>query len=114
MIQWSNNNRPCTTLWSTLYTMHELTSDFPDSGSLTMQDLTFYNSLASADLRNQQANEISTHLDSVFITARGAKYQQGVKQSDAVPKMGAVLCDATKTLTDLASIAHDCYVFYGE
>jgi hypothetical protein len=114
MFQWSNNNRACSTLWSSLFTMHELNTNFVNSGTLTMQDLTFYNPLSSADLRNQEANDIANHLDTVFITGRGAKYQSGVDQSDAVSKMAAILSDGTKTLTDLASTAHDCYSFFGE
>lgn len=112
MFEWSNSNEACSNLWSTLFSMHQLTSNFAGSGTIKMQDLTFYNSLESADLRSKEANDIANQLDSVFVEGNGAKYQPGVAQNDAVNKMAAVLGNGTQTVTDLASAANDCYIFF--
>jgi hypothetical protein len=112
MFSWSNDNEACSNLWTTLFSMHQLTSNFANSGTLKMQDLTFYNQLESAELRSQEANDIANHLDSVFVGGNGAKYQPGITQNAAVSKMAAVLGDGIQTVTDLASAANDCYIFF--
>jgi len=114
MATWSRNNRACTTIWITLYSMQQLTTNFDDSGALTMNELTFYNELSSSDQRAHEIAMLADQLDNVFINGRGAKYEAGVTRSSAVSGLVGVLTEATNTVADLASTADSLYQFWGE
>lgn len=114
MTEWAKNNRACTTLWSTLFNMQQLFTNFDDSGELKINDLTFYNALGSADLRSQQATIISDQLDNIFRLGRGAKYEDGIDRTIAMSGMVEILTDENKTIADLASNIDDSYNFWGE
>jgi hypothetical protein len=114
MTNWTKNNRACTTLWTTLYNMKQLQSNFEVSGQLKMQDLTFYNVLSSSDLRNQEAKIIADQLDNIFRIGRGAKYESGVTRSDAMIAMVEILTDDSKLVEELATKIDNQYLFWGE
>jgi len=111
---WTANNRACTTLWTTLYNMTQLVTNFDDSGELKMKDLTYYNPLASAEMRRQAALMISDQLDNIFRIGRGAKYEKDIDRDDAITGMMEVLEDENKTVKELASVADKLYRFWGE
>lgn len=111
---WNKNNRACTTLWSTLYTMQQLKSKFTDSGALAMVDLTFYNPLSSGDLIKQEATILADQLDNVLRHARGAKYENGFDRSKAKTTLITVLVDSEKQVSDLAETIDEAYLFWGE
>ena len=114
MATWSRNNRACTTVWITLFSMQQLTTNFDDSGALTMKDLTFYNALSSSDQRSHDIAMMADQLDNIFINGRGAKYEAGVTHSSAVSGLMGVLTEAANTVADLASTADGLYQFWGE
>jgi len=114
MATWSTNNRACTTTWTTLYSMQQLTTNFADSGSLTMNQLTYYNELSSAEQRSHDIAMLADQLDNVFINGRGAKYESGVDHSSAVSGLISSLSQASQTVADLASTADGLYQFWGE
>lgn len=114
MANWTKNNRACTTLWTTLFNMKQLQSNFEDSGQLKMEDLTFYNVFSSSDQRNQQAKIIADQLDNIFRIGRGAKYENGISRSDAVTTMIVILTDDSKTVEELAIKIDKQYLFWGE
>jgi len=114
MADWSKNNRACTTLWTTLYSMKQLSTNFDDSGDLKMNDLTFYNSLGSAELRKQQSTIIADQLDNVFRLGSGATFETGIDRTKAMGNMIEILTDEEKQVKDLASIVDDAYNFWGE
>jgi len=114
MADWSPNNRACTTLWSTFYIMKQLSTNFNDSGDLVMSDLTYYNPLASAELRKLDAKMIADQLDNVFRVGRGAKYEDKMTKTKAINSMVKVLTDDTKMVKDLAKAVDDAYRFWGE
>lgn len=114
MADWSKNNRACTTLWTTLTKMQQLSTNFDDSGDLKMNDLTFYNALGSADLRKQQAIIIADQLDNIFRIGRGAEYEKDIDRSKAISSIVAILIDEEKLVKDLASTVDDAYNFWGE
>ena len=114
MANWTKNNRACTTLWTTLYNMKQLQSNFEESGQLKMQDLTFYNALSSSDLRNQEAKIIADQLDNIFRIGRGAKYENGVTRSDAMTAMIEILTDDSKLVEELATKIDNQYLFWVE
>ena len=111
---WSKNNRACTTLWVTLYSMQQLQSSFDDSRTLTMNELTFFNALSSSEQRAHDVAMLADQLDNVFINGRGAKYEPGTDHSSAVSGLIGVLSEAAKTVEDLASTADSLYQFWGE
>lgn len=114
MATWSTNNRSCTTVWSTLFSMQQLTTNFADSGALKMNELTFFNELSSSEQRSHEIAMLADQLDNVFINGRGAKYESGVTHSSAVSGLVAVLTEANQTVADLASTADSLYQFWGE
>jgi hypothetical protein len=111
---WSGNNRACETTWTTLYIMHQLITNFHDSGELQIKDLTFYNPLNSSNLRMQEAGILADHIDKVFTQARGAVYEDGVDSNAAITSLVSVLIDGEKTVSDLAEIADQSYLFWQE
>jgi phage terminase large subunit-like protein len=114
MADWSGNNRACETTWTTLYIMHQLITNFDESGDLQIKDLTFFNPLNSSPLRMQEAGVIADHIDKVFIQARGAVYEEGITQNDAINALVNILIDGEKTVSDLAKVADENYLFWQE
>jgi hypothetical protein len=114
MADWSRNNRACTTLWTTLFNMQQLSTNFDDSGDLTMKDLVFFNPLSSSGLRKQEATIIADQLDHIFRVGRGAKYEDSVDRASAMSRMVDTLVDEDKQVKDLASVIDDSYNFWGE
>jgi hypothetical protein len=113
MSDWSNNDRACTTLWTSLYTMKQISRNFEDSGVTKMSELAFFNPLASSDLLKQEAMLIAEHLDQVFVVGRGAKYKDNVTSSKAIEGMINILIDENKQVSDLASNINTSYNFWG-
>jgi len=114
MADWTKNNRACTTLWTTLYSMQQLSTNFDDSGELKMNELTFYNSLDSAELGKQQSTIIADHLDNVFRLGSGATFEPGINRTKALSNMIEVLADEEKQVKDLASTVDEAYSFWGD
>jgi len=114
MAEWSVNNRACTTLWFTLLNMDQLFTNFDDSGSLTMKDLTFFNPTSSSDARRIEATLISDQLDTTFIEGRGARYEDGIDREAAVASMIDILTDEGKTLEEFATSVDESYLFWEE
>ncbi|MDJ1498911.1 hypothetical protein QNI19_38645 [Cytophagaceae bacterium DM2B3-1] len=114
MADWSKNNRACTTLWTTLFLMQQLSTNFDDSGDLKMSDLTFYNTLGSSELRKQQAKIVADQLDNIFRIGRGAKYEENVDRGKAMNGMIEILTEESKQIKDLASNVDDSYRFWEE
>ena len=114
MADWTNNNRACKTLWTSLFTMHQLSTNFDDSGDLTMKDLLFFNPLSSGDLRKQEATVVADELDNIFRNGRGADFEQGIDRTTAMENMVEVLADEEKSVADLASVVDAAYRFRRE
>lgn len=114
MADWSKNNRACTSLWTTLFSMKQLSTNFDESGDLKMNDLTFYNELGSSDLKQQQAKIIADQIDNIFINGRGAKYESGIDRTKAISGMITILTDESKLVNDLASNVDGSYSFLEE
>jgi hypothetical protein len=114
MGQWSKNNRACTTLWSTLHLLQQLTTNFNDSGKLTMSDLTFYNPLSSAQQRRQESFVLADQLDNIFRKIRGATYEAGVERTEAIHIMVEKLVIKSAEVQDLAECIDTSYAFWGE
>jgi len=114
MADWTEDNLSCLTLWTTLFTMKQLSTNFNDSGNLKMNDLTFYNALGSSGLIQQQATIIADQIDSIFRDGSGAKYENGVDRTKAKTGMLSILTDKSKLVKDLASNIDGLYIFWGE
>ncbi len=114
MADWSRNNRACTTLWTTLFSMKQLSTNFDNSGDLKMNDLTFYNSQGSPELRKQEATIMADQFDNVFRKGSGAIFENGIDRTIAMSNIIEVLTDGDKQVKDLASVVDDAYAFWGE
>lgn len=115
-MKWSNNNRACLTVWTTLVALGQLrkTQVFNTAGAKTMNTLTFFGQDAAADMKEVRAKALALQMDGVFRLMRGAVYETAVKSKDAVKGMTDVLTDADKTVADLADAADDAYKFFQE
>lgn len=114
MGKWDTNARANETLWTTLYLLNQLFTNYKESGSLAMKDLTFYNPLVSSDFRRNQALMLADQLDNVFRMGRGAIFEPGVERGDAILKITGLMTDGEKTVEDLAELVDDLYKFWQE
>jgi hypothetical protein len=114
MADWSVNNRACTSTWMALRLLAQHKRVFSKTGELEMQQLAFWNSATSDEMRDIQARALAVQLNNVFRGIDGATLEPGVKEADAVSEMEAVLVDSEKTVADLASINDSNYRFFGE
>ena len=114
MADWNPNNRACTTTWTTLRVLAQTDKPFKKSGTITMDKLTYWNAAATPAMRKLQATTIATQMDNFFREVRGAKYEKGVAQQSAVEDSVETLTDAEKTISDLAGVCDDNYLFWGE
>lgn len=114
MPTWDNNNTACNTLWITLHDMNQLTTNFAISGDLTMSDLTFYNTLADADQKKQEATMVATQLDNVFINTYMSEYETGVTTTIAINGLVSVLMKGDKQVKNLGFTCDELYKFITE
>lgn len=114
MSSWTNNNRAHTQTWYTLVVLNQLEASFPEAEEKTVQDLVFWSSAASADLRAQQANAIAIQMDNMFTKVWKAKYEEGVERSEATAALESALSKAETTMPQLGAIADGRYRFLGE
>lgn len=114
MLEWNNNNLACLKTWIHLKVLDQHNSVFWNAGELTMDQLTFWNLAGSPELRSVAAKTICTQLDNMFRLHDKAGYEEGSDIAKAVESMHAVLTDADKTVTELASVIDDNYKFRGE
>lgn len=114
MSNWSNNNRAHTQTWHCLLVLDQLAASFPEAKSMSVNDLTFWSTAASAELRLQQAQAIAIQLDNMFTKIYRAKYEEGVGREDAVAALEGALSDGETTIPKLGEVADAIYQFLGE
>lgn len=114
MAEWSKNHRACLTTWSTLLLLHQLREVFRDAGALRMDQLAFWNPLASSELLRLQVTTLAHQIDNVFRQIRGAEFESGITDEIALARITEVLVNPAQTVSDLAAAADDCYKFYQE
>ena len=114
MAIWSKNNRACTTTWTTLRVLDQLDEVFKDSEDIMMSELGFWNAVASADRRRQQASTLASQMDNVFRLVRRAKYEGGVGRDEAVSGIIDTLINGDATVSQLAEVIDQMYMFWGE
>ena len=114
MADWNKNNRACTTTWSTLRSLGQHKEVFSKSGSLPMKQLTFWNSTATAQMKDLQAKTLARQIDNVFLKIRKAKYEGGVNTDRAIGDMASVMINGEKTVGELAAVIDDDYTFWEE
>ena len=110
---WSNNNAACVNTWSLLSNkvlgQHNL--PFNPVGSLTMEELPFFNKVASSGGQVLEAAAIADMMTKLFVNVLGAEYEGGQNYDSAVLAMTAILNDPDKTVTDLAAVVDEQHRF---
>jgi hypothetical protein len=104
MNNWNKKNKACITLWSTLFGMQQLKTDFGDSGNLKMSELSFYNDTSDSEI-------IADRLDNVISVGTGVKYENGINRPEAVLKLIEVLSAKDNKVVDLAFTLSTTYAF---
>ncbi|HBF38907.1 MAG TPA: hypothetical protein DDW50_16500 [Firmicutes bacterium] len=112
MIPWSKNNRACTTTWSTLLILDQISAPFVDSSVIKMQEFTFWNHASSSDMRRILATTLAIQMDNIFIMIRGAQYETGITKETVTSGIAGLLTDGDKTVNDLADLNDSNYVFW--
>lgn len=110
---WTNNNLACVFTWLDLTYINELNTTFDVSGTVTMDQLRFWNK-SSPDGRAIDAQNVAAQLAKMFTGVNFASYEAGKNYATAVQEMTAVLVVATKTVADLAVAADENFNFFGE
>lgn len=115
-MKWSNNNRACKTVWTTLIALDQFseTQVFKTAGDKKIKTLTFFPKDATGDVVNVRANSLARQLDKIFRLVRGASYEKTITQNKAVAAISEILKDGDKTVADLADACDDAYLFFGE
>lgn len=88
MATWNKNNRACTITWTTLRLLHQAIEKFEAAGSITMENLAFWNSSSSPEFRKIQAQTLAFQMD--------------------------ILLDKEKTIADLAEVNDIHHLFWGK
>ena len=116
MSDWNSNNRACTTTWTTLRVLGQISKrrTFNTTGPLKMTELTFWASTGSGQARTTAAKTLSIQMHNVFTMLRGASLESGITQAKAIETMVGVLKDKDKTVADLAEMNDASYLFWRE
>ncbi|MBZ0199350.1 MAG: hypothetical protein K8H86_05750 [Ignavibacteriaceae bacterium] len=114
MEKWNRNNRACKTTWSTLKVLHQLVDKFETAGSIKMDELTFWNTSATPELRTIQANTLAFQIDNIFRMIRRSKFEDGTTHEEAITDMVKCLLNKNKTVADFAELNDFYYLFWGE
>lgn len=115
-MKWSNNNRACKTVWSTLVALDQLSERqlFKTAGDKKIGTLTFYPKDGSSDVLETRAKALALQMDKIFRVVRSATYENNVTAKKAVNSLVTVLKDGEKTVAELADAADDAYLFFKE
>jgi hypothetical protein len=111
---WFPNHRACTATWIALRMLDQSERPFPSSGAVRMDQLTFFNAAASADLRRFQAGTLAKQLDNFFRQIDGAAFEAGKNAVTALSDLRDALLDADNTMAGLATVVDAAYRFWDE
>jgi len=114
MATWESKPTAYLILWITMKDFNQLTTNYVDSGTLKMSDLTFYNSLATPEQRAIAAKMLAVQLDQTFIKTYRSTYENGVNTSQATGDIEAILTSANDTMLDLGVKVDALYKFITE
>ena len=111
MSEWSKNNRAHVLTWLSLYVLDQLQVSFKEAAALKVSDLTFWNTLASDDLRRTQAQTIGIQLDNMFRVIYLGDYEEDVEREAAIRHLQEALAKADTALPALGRLVDDHYDF---
>jgi hypothetical protein len=111
---WFPNHRACTATWIALRMLDQSERPFPTSGTVRMDQLTFFNAVASDDMRRFQAGTLAKQLDNFFRQIDGAVFEAGKDAIAAVSDIRNTLLTADRTMAGLATVVDATYRFWDE
>ena len=114
MGKWLKNNRSCTATWRTLKLLEQSDSNFADSEKKKMNELDFWNSASTEELRLIQARTLAAQMDNIFILIRGAVYEEGSNREKSIEDIVNTFINSDKTISDLAVVNDSNYLFWAE
>jgi len=109
---WSNKKPACVITWGTLAVLGESTRSFPNSGSITMKQMTFW--VGSAELRSVRARRLAVQIDLTFRNMLRSRFEKNVTKTKSIPAMTDELLDGEATMADFAKLTDSLYEFLGE
>jgi len=114
MFSWTDKNSACKNTWTTLLALKQFDCLFADAGGKKMTDLAFWNKAASDEIRGINAQSLAIQMDNVLTKIRLAKYESGKNGGTAVSGIANILVGPNKTVTDLAAVIDENYLFRQE
>lgn len=114
MAEWSKNNLACRSTWLALRILEQSKKTFSKSGDIAMKKLAFWSAADTSAIRTVKARTIAIQLNNIFTLTADAEFESGHDKISAIDDMTTVLTDATKTIADLAGVADENYLFFGE
>lgn len=114
MAVWSKNNLSCRTTWLALRILEQSKKTFSTSGTVRMDELLYWNAADTAAMRNVKAQTLAAQMDNIFTITAEARYEEDHDKIGAIAAMQEVLTTAAKTMADLAAVADENYLFFGE
>jgi len=114
MGNWNKNNDACTSTWVTLKLLNQNDSNFTNSEKKKMNELTFWNSASTNDLRLIQAKTLAIQMDNIFTQVDGAVYENDSNKEKAIDGIVNILINSEKTISDLAEVNDANYLFWLE
>lgn len=114
MASWSNNNRAHALTWMALRVMEQNSKIFKESGDLRMDQLAYWSTVATDQMRDLQASALAAQMDNMFRMVSKAKYETGVDQNVAIESIRKTLVTGDKTVSELGELNDDNYEFLGE
>jgi len=106
-------NTLCESLFLCLADAGQLDPSYPfsNAGTLTMDQLQFFNKSASSDINLTNATMLAGKLDNQFINCYPVSYQSGQNSTTACNAMIQGFINPKNTVTDLAQIINQYYNF---
>jgi protein gp37 len=110
---WYQTSMTCVSVYGALDDLQQLPAltIFANAGPMAMQQLQFYDTLASGGINDASALALAKVLESSLHNTYAGTYKTGVNTNSATAAMQAILQTSTKTVEDLSDAVNDIYTF---
>jgi hypothetical protein len=110
---WTKTANTCVSVFSALGDLKQFDAltTFVVAGPLTVQDLQFYNALATSGVTDASALALAKVLDNSLINTYAGTYKASFNSDKAVAALAAILQVNIKTIENLSDTADTIYTF---
>ena len=115
--EWDPDVPAHTQTWMYLFMKEEILTSFPDSKGVRMQQMAWWNGLATPDVRRIDAEKLAIAIHRFFRDAMKRPYEEEFEKAGfarAIPALTEVLSVADATVPALAAAVNRIFRFKGE